>query len=145
MKKVFILLAVAFVAINVNAQNWGIGAKFGWDSGLNIKKYNGGTNYEGVIDLHNHGFRVVGLYEWDKELGSGFHLYYGLGANLGVWDNEKDESSFGLGVSGVIGVEWHFPNNIPLTLALDWTPTFELIPETEFWERGLGLSIKYVW
>ncbi|MBR1627619.1 MAG: hypothetical protein IJ681_10820 [Bacteroidales bacterium] len=145
MKKVFVLIAVAFMAISVNAQNWGLGVKAGWDYGLNIKKYNGGTNLEGVIDFHHNGFRALGLYEWDNELGSGFHIYYGLGANIGVWDNDKDESGFGLGINGVIGIEWHLPNNIPLTLALDWTPSFELIPDSDFYSKGLGFSVKYVW
>lgn len=149
MKKFLLLIAVAFMAVSVNAQSWGIGIKGGADYGLNIKKYNGGNNLEAVIDFHSHGFRLTGLYEWDQELGSGFHLYYGFGANLGLWERWVEEhhdgdAEFGLGISGVLGIEWHLPNNIPLTLAVDWTPSFELIPETGFWWKGIAGSIKYV-
>ncbi|MBO6117940.1 MAG: hypothetical protein J6P44_05280 [Bacteroidales bacterium] len=144
MKKMIVLLAIAFTAVGVNAQQWGVGVKAGWDYGLNIKKYNGATNYEAVMDFHDHGFRVLGLYEWDKELGNGFHLYYGLGANVGVWGKD-DDSGFGLGLDGVIGIEWHLPNDIPFTISLDWTPSLELIPSSRFYAKGLGLSVKYVW
>lgn len=146
MKKILIVFAVAMMAIlpSVNAQNWGIGGKFGSDNGLNIKKYQGGTALEGVFAIHKHGFSATGLYEWNKELGSGFNLYYGLGATLGYWDNDDDESELGLGIDGIIGIEWFIPN-VPIALALDWMPQFQLIPETEFWAEGLSLSIKYVW
>lgn len=146
MKKILVLMTVAFLTLSVNAQNWGVGLKAGaWDYGLNIKKYQGSNNLEGVFDFHSNGFRALGLYEWTHKLGSGFQLYYGLGASLGLWDDADDEAGFGLAINGVLGIEWHLPDNIPFSLALDWTPGFELIPSSGFYGRGVAFSVKYVW
>ena len=139
-------MAVAFLTLSVNAQNWGVGLKAGaWDYGLNVKKYQGSTNLEGVFDFHANGFRALGLYEWTHDLGSGFQLYYGAGAAVGLWEDSDDEAGFGLSINGIVGVEWHLPDNIPLTLALDYTPGFELIPSSGFYARGFAFSVKYVW
>ena len=144
MKKLFVLIAVVMMAVGLQAQNWGVGVKFGWDYGLNIKKYTGNNALEGVIDFHNGGFRATGLYEWEQKLDYGFRVYYGFGASLGMWDDYDDESGFGLGINGILGVEWH-PNAIPFTFALDWMPSFQLIPSSGFWAKGLAFSVKYVW
>ncbi len=149
MKKILFVMFAAFLAIGVdaNAQSWGAGLKVGSDYGINVKRYMGGNAWEVVGAFHRGGFNVLGLYEWNISLGNGFTFYYGFGANLGVWDkNDDDDSSdFGLGIDGVVGVEWQLPNNIPFALTLDWTPQFQLIPETEFWAKGISFGIKYVW
>ena len=149
MKKIFVMIAIVFMAVSIQAQNWGVGVKFGgWDYGLNIKQYRGATSLEGVFDFHRNGFRATGLYEWNNELGNGFVLYYGLGGSLGMWDENKEhnaDNGFGLSINGVIGIEYHFSNGLPLTLALDWTPAFELIPDSYLYSKGLAFSVKYVW
>ena len=93
--------------------------------------------------FHNHGFQISGLYEWNQGLGYGFTLYYGFGACLGAWDDDKDDMSLGLGIDGIIGVEWKIPS-APFALSLDWKPSFELVPETELYFKGFGLGIKYL-
>ncbi len=149
MKKIlFVMFAAIFaMGINANAQSWGAGLKVGADFGFNVKRYMGGNSWEMVGAFHRGGFSLLGLYEWNQSLGNGFTFYYGLGANIGVWDkNDDDDSSdLGVGIDGVIGIEWKLPNNIPFTLSLDWAPQFQLIPETEFWAKGFSLGIRYVW
>ena len=149
MKKFFFVMFAALLGlgINANAQTWGIGGKFGADNGFNLKNYNGTNAMELVAAAHRGGFNLLGLYEWNVEIGNGFTLYYGFGANVGAWDKDDDDDSdeFGLGIDGVIGVEWKLPNNIPVALVLDYTPQLQLIPETEFWAKGFSFGIKYIW
>ncbi|MGP1515794.1 MAG: hypothetical protein ACTTJH_07555 [Bacteroidales bacterium] len=146
MKKFCIITMIVLATLVANAQNWGVGVKSGvWDYGFNIKKYEGINSMEGVFDFHQSGFRATGLYEWNQEIKSSLHLYYGLGASIGMWEDGHNEADFGLGINATVGIEWHFPDDIPLSLALDWTPGFELIPASGFYGRGFAISIKYVW
>ena len=50
---------------------------------------------------------------------------------------------FFLGVSGEIGIEYHF-DTVPIAIGLDYRPTFWIIEETDFDAGGFGLNIRYV-
>lgn len=148
MKKILFVAVVAVLAAlpfqKAEAQNWGVGLRLGWDNGLTLKKYMGANNLDFHLSIHDGGFMTSGLYEWNQGLGNGFTLYYGVGASIGAWNNEKDDVALGLGINGIVGVEWKIPS-APLALSLDWKPTFSLLPRTHFYfEEGLGLSIKYL-
>lgn len=147
MKKILFVAVVALLSAlpfqKAEAQNWGIGVRGGVDYGLTVKKYMGANALDFHGHFHNHGFQISGLYEWNQGLGNGFTLYYGFGACLGAWDNDKDDMSLGLGIDGIIGVEWKIPS-APFALSLDWKPSFELVPETELYFKGFGLGIKYL-
>lgn len=153
MKKILFVLLIALMAISTDAlaqrrghsaSNWGAGIKVGSDYGVNIKKYMGSNALEFVGAIHEDGFALTGLYEYNTSLGYGFSFYYGYGISLGVWEDDHDDGKMGIGIDGIIGVEWQLPNNIPLTMAIDWMPQFELIPETDFWAKGLSFSVKYM-
>lgn len=150
MKKLLVVLAFAMLAVMPSAfsQGWGLGARFGyWDGtafSLDVKKYNGGNALEFIGSFYgDDAFEVAGLYEWNKELGNGFNFYYGCGASLGMWPGNKHNTDFGLGIDGILGVEWFLPNNIPFSLALDWMPQLRLIPSTGFW-GNFSFTVKYV-
>ena len=51
--------------------------------------------------------------------------------------------ALGLGIDGVIGVEWKIPS-APFALSLDWKPSFELLPDTGLWFKGFGFGVKYL-
>lgn len=142
-------MAAFVVALSVlpfkasQAQNWGIGVRGGVDYGLTVKKYMGGNALDFMGHFHNHGFQVAGLYEWNHGLGSGFTLYYGVGLSLGAWDDSHDDMAFGLGIDGIVGVEWQIPG-VPLALSLDWKPSFELMPDTDFYFKGFAFGVKYL-
>lgn len=151
MKKVLAVLALAVIAIipQTKAQSgsysWGIGGRIGADYGFTVKKYMGSYALDFMGIVHNDGFQVSGLYEWEAGLGHDFTLYYGCGASTGVWNDDNDASDFGLAFDGIIGVEWKLPKDIPFTLSLDWKPSFELVPNSKFYVKGFALSFKYVW
>lgn len=142
---------MAFVAVlailplsNVKAQNWGVGLIGGFDSGIQVKKYMGANNLDFRGHLHNSGFQVAGLYEWNHDLGSNFTLYYGFGAGLGTWKQTADhDMAFGLDVEAIVGVEWRIPS-VPLALSLDYRPAFEVLPTTGFYAKGFAFGIKYL-
>lgn len=78
---------------------------------------------------------------WDfiyKPLGTdGFDWYAGAGPTLWLHD------PFWLGVSGEIGIEYHFAG-APVALGIDWRPTFFLIDDTDFRTEGFGFNARYV-
>ena len=145
-------MLMAFVAClailplsNVKAQNWGVGLVGGFDSGIQVKKYMGANNLDFRGHLHNHGFQVAGLYEWNHDLGSNFTLYYGVGAGLGTWKvSPEHDMGFGLDVEAIVGVEWKLPISFPLAISLDYRPAFELLPTTGFYAKGFAFGVKYL-
>ena len=148
MKKFMFLAVVACLSLlplsNVKAQNWGVGLIGGFDSGLQVKKYMGANNLDFRGHLHNYGFQVAGLYEWNHDLGNNFTLYYGFGAGLGTWKQTADhDMAFGLDVEAIVGVEWRIPS-VPLALSLDYRPAFEVLPTTGFYAKGFAFGIKYL-
>lgn len=142
---------MAFVAVlailplsNVKAQNWGVGLVGGFDYGLQVKKYMGANALDFRGHLHNHGFQVAGLYEWNHDLGSNFTLYYGAGIGVGSWKIDADhDMGLGLDVEGIVGVEWQIPG-VPLAISLDYRPAFEILPSTSFYAKGFAFGIKYL-
>ncbi len=149
MKKFMLMAFVACLAIlplsNVKAQNWGVGLVGGFDSGIQVKKYMGANNLDFRGHLHNHGFQVAGLYEWNHDLGSNFTLYYGVGAGLGTWKvTPEHDMGFGLDVEAIVGVEWKLPISFPLAISLDYRPAFELLPTTGFYAKGFAFGVKYL-
>ena len=148
MKKFFLLAVMAVLTAlpmsKAEAQNWGVGSVGGFDYGLQVKKYMGANNLDFRGHFHNHGFQVAGLYEWNYGLGSGFTLYYGVGAGLGAWNGDGDsDMAFGLDIEGIVGVEWKIPS-VPLALSLDYRPAFEILPTTGFYAKGFAFGVKYL-
>ena len=77
-------------------------------------------------------------------MGSGFTLYYGVGAGLGAWNGDGDgDMAFGLDIEGIVGVEWKIPS-VPLALSLDYRPAFEILPTTGFYAKGFAFGVKYL-
>ena len=148
MKKFLVIAVFAVLAAlplsSVNAQGWGVGVVGGFDYGVQVKKYNGGTSLDFRGHLHNHGFQVAGLYEWNQSLGSGFTLYYGVGAGLGSWKvSEHHDAAFGLDIEAIVGVEYKIPS-VPLAISLDYRPALEVLPEVNFYAKGFAFGLKYI-
>ena len=139
-----ILIAVLAVAgvISSNAQE--IGIRFG---GTNS---HGGAAVDGIFSVGEFS-RIhadLGIYSggvgidamWDflyKPLGNeAFDWYLGVGPSTYIGND------FWLGISGEIGLEYHF-EGAPIALGLDWRPTLWLIDETSFGAGSFGLNVRY--
>lgn len=142
MKKL-LLIAVALIGFTtVNAQE--VGIRFGEASGNNVAvdavfglgefsrlhadvSFGGGFGVDVLWDLL---YRPVGNVE-------GLNWYAGFGPSLN-FHNEW----FGLGISGEAGMEYHF--KFPMSIGIDYRPTFWIIEDTKFNWDGFGLNLRYV-
>ncbi|AHM60383.1 hypothetical protein D770_10630 [Flammeovirgaceae bacterium 311] len=149
--------------------NTGIGVRLGnWESGLTVKHFfKGNAAIEGIISsgwLHR-GTRITGLYEVQKPLGgNGFYWFWGVGAHVGFYNerywNYNNDCKDGrywhkgqwypcdggtrttLGIDGIIGLEYKFPQ-APFTLGIDFKPSIDLLG----WGRHYGdgaFTTRYV-
>ena len=75
----------------------------------------------------------------DVFIGEGFEFYYGAGANLGSWD--YDDGEFTFGVNGIIGLEYKI-REFPLAFSLDYKPNLNVIGKTGFHAADFGLGIR---
>ena len=68
--------------------------------------------------------------------GEGFQWYVGAGPSMYIDD------PFWFGISGEVGIEYQF--KFPMSLSMDYRPTFYLIENTEFHAGGFGVNVRYV-
>ena len=146
MKKVLLLFVAVIFASSAFAQDWSLGARVG--SGFQVVgqyKYDGNNNVEArfgaswnnpvVTTIYNgpdtidvdegrvmadftllHNWHILDM-DWTPDGGLWF-FDAGVGVNVGGRANYAY-----VGVAGMARLGFTF-NNTPLTLALDWTPTF---------------------
>lgn len=151
MKKLAILiLALGAFTTTTLAQeyNWGIGVRGGLASGVTAKFfYEGDKAWEGILTTRYEGLMVTALHEWHTPISPGFSWFYGVGAHIGTWPkNEAFEGSLAFGVDGIIGLEYEFLSefNVPLNIALDYKPAFNLIEDTGVIGDELALSLRFI-
>ena len=145
MKRLFLLMAVTasmlFLTSNVRAQE--VGIRFGQVVGGNVAidaMFSAGEFSRIHADVSfGSGVGVEAL--WDflyRPLGGeAFNWYVGVGPSLVI------DSPFFLGVSGEVGLDYHF-NGAPIAIGVDWRPTLWIIETTDFAADGFGLNIRYV-
>lgn len=141
MKK--LLLLVAFLSLGKLSTAQELGIRLG-DVVGNTVAIDGMVSLGEFSRVHadisfGDGLGVEALYDFlYKPLGAeAFNWYVGAGPSMLIDD------PFYLGLSGEIGLDYHF-NAVPLSLSLDWRPTFWLIEETDLSGRGFGLNVRYV-
>jgi hypothetical protein len=141
MKNFFLILIFSIAGLSqTNAQE--IGIRFGEMTGNNVA-VDGIFSVGEFSRIHANisfgdGLGIDALYDFlYKPLGDGFNWYVGAGPSMLIHD------PFYLGVSGEVGIEYHF-NNAPISLSLDYRPTFWLVEKTDFDFGGFGLNVRYV-
>lgn len=136
---VFFLGLVA--SLNANAQEVGLRFGNGWGNNVAIdgifslgefSRVHGDVSFGGggvgIDALWNPIFRPIS--------DSDFNWYAGFGPSLFLGD------VFGLGVSGEIGAEYAFAE-VPITIGLDYRPTFVLLENTGFAGDGFGFNVRW--
>ena len=141
MKKLLTILAVILiVGSTVNAQE--LGVRFGVATGGNvaIDGVFGIGSWKRIHSDVSFGDGVGIDLLWDfayKQLGGeAFNWYAGVGPF--TWLG----SPFQLGVAGEIGIEYRF--RYPISLSLDWRPSFIIIENTDFDLGVFGLNLRFV-
>ncbi len=125
-----------------------VGGRFGGSSGVTLKKHNGYNtsaiefiaqfkNFDKIEELD--GFSLSALYQKLAPMSGSKQVsaIFGVGASM----NFKDQ--FDMGVSGMIGFDWRL-KAAPVTLQVDWMPTWFLIGENEFIFTNAAVSARYV-
>lgn len=118
-----------------------VGIRLGGTSGLTVKHfYNPSHAFEGIVGTFGNGFSITGLIEKYQPVynTAGLNFYYGGGMHLAFYDGRgsrysyvghevayHDRNDFGLAVNGVVGLEYRFPENVPLAVSIDLKPFLE--------------------
>ena len=141
MKKLLMMAALMVATLTVSAQdyNWAVGLRGGGFSGLTAKKNMDATAIEAGLSFYGGGLAIDAVYEWQTPVFTdGMHLYYGAGAYTNIY-----KGYFGLGVEGVVGLEYRLPINFPLAISLDYRPGLNILPDLHPNWGNCALGIKY--
>ena len=137
------IVAAAFFAPELRAQySTGIGLRLGGTSGLDVKHfYKPSKAFEGIIGTFGNGISFTGLIEKYSPVynAQGLYVYYGAGAHLAIYNGRSEHYSYfgreinyyknndvGLGINGIVGLEYRLPEDIPIAFSLDLKPFIEL-------------------
>ncbi len=130
----FIILTMASLS---NAQE--LGVRFGDIVGNTVAIDGMYKQIHADVSFGSGGVGLEALYDFfQKPLkGEAFGIY--AGAGLFTWLGDP----FLLGVSGEIGLDYHF-NNLPLSLSFDWRPSLTVIDNTNFNAGRFGFNVRFV-
>jgi hypothetical protein len=141
MRKFFIVVSLSMASLYSNAQE--VGVRFGDAIGGNVAVdmiFTVGQFSRVHTDLSfGNGVGVEALYDFlYRPLGDaeGFDWYVGVGPYAFLGD------PFQLGISGEVGMEYHF--DFPLAVGADWRPSLRIIDNTDFIWDGFGLNVRWV-
>lgn len=136
---------------DVKAQDYknAIGGRFGSANGVSFKT---GLDKNAMLELignfrsnsfYNY-FQVTGLYELYNPIkgAEGLNWFYGGGATIGSVKPKGGSGDVYLGLNGVVGLDYKF-KEVPINLSLDWIPTFQLTPNTDFYSGDIGLGVRF--
>lgn len=126
---------------SVSAQyNTSFGIRFGGTSGFTAKHfYKPATAIEGIVGTFGNGFSLTALLEkYVPVYGApGLNCYYGGGLHVAFYNGRYARNSFGrdidyrsgndagIGVNGILGLEYRLPDNIPIAFSIDLKPFVE--------------------
>jgi hypothetical protein len=158
-----LLTCLTVAAQNINKTS---GIRLGHTAGLTYKKFfDPQSAIEFTLSGRRDGLQITGMMlnhvPIDINFNDQFHLYYGLGAHLGIerYEGYRKELSvidpsgyiytrnnyFAMGIDAMIGAEYRLPT-LPLTVAIDLKPYFNFVglrhTNLYFWD--LAISVKYI-
>jgi len=154
MNRVFVSVIIfifSFSALHAQEYKNAVGLRGGLPYGITCKHFTGSkTALEGIIATRWDGFSLTGLYEIHNPTRDYPNLrwYYGGGAQGGLWNGSNPyvsslTTTFSLGVTGVLGMEYTF-DDIPVNLSIDWLPMINIIQNVYFDPVQIGIAIRYV-
>ena len=136
-----------------------LGVRLGGTSGASIKHYfRPATAVEGILGTFGNGFSITGLVEKNAQAFDveGLNWYYGAGAHVAFYNGNRyynvygrelnrDNHDVGVGVNGIIGLEYILPDGIPVAFSLDLKPFIEVSSGGNLGVApDLGLGIKFL-
>lgn len=137
-----------------------IGIRVGGTSGVTLKHYYRPTMaIEGIIGTFGNGFSITGLIQksanaFDLE---GLNWYYGGGAHVAFYNGNRyyrlygrevvyrENHDVGIGINGIIGLEYRLPDNVPVAFSLDLKPFIEVDSDGDVGVApDMALGIKFI-
>ena len=163
MKKFFLITVMVLSTGIVMAQyDFAIGLRSGGTSGITLKKNNGASALEGIIGFWHDGVSLTGLWEKNQMAFNepGFNWFYGVGGHVSFYGDDFDgrygtswykhphgidDGDFGIGIDGVIGLEYKIPN-VPIAFDIGLKPYIEIVSEGGIIfspDPGIGIKIAF--
>jgi hypothetical protein len=145
-------IALIFLGNDLKAQDYirSLGFRAGLSQGISYKQFYSTTDaIEGILSVRWRGFYVTGL--WQRHAPAfdvrSLYWFYGGGAHAGFWDGSAnpwfDDDRAVIGVDGIVGLEYVL-DDIPINVAVDWKPAFNVIGYTGFWGDELGITVRFM-
>ncbi len=136
-------MLIFFLSQDLKAQyRTAIGLRIGGTSGVTGKFFYRPTKaVEGIVGSFGNGVSLTGLIEIYSPVynAKGLYVYYGGGAHLAFYNGQSRYYSYfgreidyyrnndvGFGINGIVGLEYRFPEDIPIAFSLDLKPFIEL-------------------
>lgn len=157
--KRLIIVIILFLSLGIiQAQDYqtSIGIRSGYSNGINVKHFvSQNYAFEAILATQYGGLILTGLYEFNNEFrDSDLNWYYGFGAHLAYfkgnrnaypywWGMNRTNAYTILGADAIIGIEYTF-HETPISLSLDWKPSFNLFGHSGFLEDNFAFSIRYI-
>lgn len=155
--KAAMCIAAFFLLHGIFAQSYqsavGVRASYG---GLLSYKHQLNTQYyaEGIFALRWGGVEVTALIEKSQKAFNNENAfwYFGGGMHLGIHgrdntinppDAENTRTYINLGADLIGGIEYGFPKS-PISVSMDYKPSFHFTGDRWFVGEGIGLSVRYV-
>lgn len=154
---IMILLIVNVTTDSFSQHNYktALGLRLNGGAGISVRhSLKENQSIEGILYTRWRGLNITGIYSVNYPVFDepGFNFFIGGGGHIGFWDRDRspwwdEDKKYGdtrmvLGIDGQIGLEYTF-KEIPLNLAIDWKPAFNIIGITNFWVGDAALSIRY--
>ncbi len=144
-----IALTVATNSANAQSYKNAIGGRFGNANGITFKT---GLSKGAMLELignfrnrDNYSYaNLTALYEVYNPIGGapGLNWFYGGGGSIGSAKIKNGDGDVYLGLNGVLGLDYKF-KGAPINLSLDWIPTFQIAPNSDFYGGDIGLGIRF--
>jgi hypothetical protein len=137
-----------------------LGIRIGGTSGVTFKHfYKTSTAFEGILGTFGNGISVTGLIEKHANAfdAVGLNWYYGGGAHVAFYNNNgyyklngrevnnRESDDVGVGINGIVGLEYILPDNIPVAFSVDFKPFVEVDTDGDIGVApDLALSVKFL-
>ncbi len=137
-----------------------LGIRIGGTSGATVKHFfRPATAVEGILGTFGNGFSLTGLIEKNAQAFDveGLNWYYGGGAHIAFYNGNRyygvegrnvhyrDSHDVGIGINGIIGLEYMLPDEIPVAFSLDLKPFIEIDSDGDVGVApDLALGIKFL-
>jgi hypothetical protein len=155
MRKYIIICLLIFILIPISySQEYEneIGIRVGFFSGMTFKYVvKDKFAVDVILDSRWKGYEVIGLYEIYKNAFGCEQLkwYFGGGGHVGIFKGNyvtwgKPGLSYEvIGIDAIAGLEYRF-RKTPISLGLDWKPSFSVFGYSGFWADDGAISVRYI-